>query len=155
MTYIVTNISVTYRIYICIYIYIYPKCFPFRISRSISNSDIPEYIQITYPDRYPKKIILDFFGYPFISIQFIPETYPYVFATMISMHVSVKDIHVKYPNYILFAILLYPTLFIGPAGVLHNEIILTVTRGFSMRRSAAPVPSRMLEPLRELRLLPM
>ncbi len=40
------------------------------------------------------------------------------------MHVSLKDIHVKYPDYILIVTLLYPTLFIGPAGVLHDEIIL-------------------------------
>ena len=32
----------------------------------------------------------------------------------------------------------------------HDEIILTVTVGFSMRRSSDPVPSRMLEPLHEL-----
>jgi hypothetical protein len=70
------------------------------------------------------------------------------------MHISLKDIHVKYPNYnnyyILIVTLLYTTLFIGPAGVLHDEIIFTITSGFFMRQSAAPVPSRMLEPLREL-----
>ncbi len=32
----------------------------------------------------------------------------------------------------------------------HDEIILTVTVGFSMRQSADPVPSRMLEPLPKL-----
>ncbi len=66
------------------------------------------------------------------------------------MHVSLKDIHVKYPNCILIVTLLYPTKFIGPAGVLHDEIIFTVTSDFSMLQSTAPVPLRMLEPLHEM-----
>jgi hypothetical protein len=70
------------------------------------------------------------------------------------MHVSLKlglnDIHIKYPNYIPIVTLLYPTLFIRPVSVLHDEIILTVTSSLSMWRSAASFPSRMLEPLRDV-----
>jgi hypothetical protein len=89
-------------------------------------------------DKDILRLFIDILSYP--SILYPP---------IVSMQVSVKNIHVKYPNYILIVTLLYPTLFIGPAGVLHDEIIWTVTSGFSMLRSAAPVPSRKLEPLRE------
>ena len=50
---------------------------------------------------------------------------------MSNIHIIIIIISYSLPYFI--------TLFIGPAGILHDEIILTVTSGFSMWRSAAPV----------------
>ncbi len=79
--------------FLCFYLTFYPLISILfhkylLISQLLSYQDIHYYIPL---------------GYPCISIQYIPKIYPVVYPTIIYMHVSMKDIHVKYPN-------CYPTL---------------------------------------------
>ncbi len=135
------------KVYPLISLYIFPNCYPWKILWNISNFDIPEYIQITYP-RPISKIS---FYYLFIHILSYPSDLSWKCIHMYTQpwYPRIYPLHISMPNILIisYSLSYFMLLYIGSAGVLHDEIILTVTSSFSMLRSAAPVPWRMLQPL--------